>query len=1114
MSNRWISTLTLFVIVAACAGVSCFAATPGGASSPYSIQTDTLDAGGSTSANGVYTQSGGSIGQFVVDVAAVSPYSVQHGYVGQLSSFTPPQINPNPYPNQIVQENAVSVALPPFTIADVETAATSLTIGAASDNQTVMPNGGLNFTGTTATRTLSVTPASNQFGVANITVTVTDGEGGTTTRTFMLTVNAPPVIAQHGPQACTPGSVTDLTNSTLLTNDPDNSAAQLTYTLTANPTQGNLKKYTSAFGGGASSPIDSGVGHTFTQADVNNNLIRYQSTGGGADSFTFTVSDGSFTTTQSNFNIAVGTNTPPTISAFGNPAPIAINTATAALPFTVGDAQTAPGALLVSAASGNSTLLPQATNYMFGGMGTPNRTIKVTPAANQFGTAVVTITVTDGDLGTNSASFNLGVNPAPLSINANSSISLPFNIDSTQTTVTGTSNNQLVIADTSITLSGSSQNRNLTIAAGTQPGSATLTLTITGTGSPVTLTLPVTVTTVKTLVVKNINDSGADSLRDCMTRAQRGDTITFDPNVFNVTNADTATTITLLSPLPSIAQGTLTIDAAGQRVTLNGGGAGSTNGLTIVSDGNTIRGLSLIQFQLSGISVQGANNTLGGDRQTGSGPNGQGLRIGKCQSDGIDIAGAGAITNTVQGCWIGLDQTGNGTQGNVAGVVLENGASNNVIGGQTDSAGNLTGIANYIAANTNEGISVNGVTSINNVIMGNAIGLVPATVTSSALNVLRDDFIGGRSAGNGGAGIFLSFGAQKTIVGGSSSTGNVIGFNKSHGIDVNDSGCQAISVLSNRISRNAKKGINLTAGSNKSIQPPIINEIIFGRSGLGGVTLGLRGLQAVTISGTSPVEGGKVEVFNDLGSQGAVPLASPTIVKNGSWQVAAATYDQSQNVTATVTDAQGNTSEFTVFSGPSAPADPALSLGDADGDGFPDAFEIAYGTNPLDPSSNPTGTAVAAVQSLAAESTSFKAKFTGSTLSLVALTVSGTVQLSAGFKPSGSAVAVFASGAFGKYLLTPKGSGGTGATTFKLSGVKFGKDGTAASTATAKFMAKFTTSGTQAQTFATLTKLANTSTTTLTVPVTVILLINGQLFEGSRNLQCKVKQGTKTVAGK
>ena len=75
------------------------------------------------------------------------------------------------------------------------------------------------------------------------------------------------------------------------------------------------------------------------------------------------------------------------------------NIATAALPVTVGDDLTAAGSLTLTKASSNTTLVPPA-NIVFGGSGA-NRTVTVTPAANQSGAAFITLTVSDG---TNTAS--------------------------------------------------------------------------------------------------------------------------------------------------------------------------------------------------------------------------------------------------------------------------------------------------------------------------------------------------------------------------------------------------------------------------------------------------------------------------------------------------------------------------------------------------------------------------------------------------------------------------------------------------------------------------------------------------------------------------------------
>ena len=103
-------------------------------------------------------------------------------------------------------------------------------------------------------------------------------------------------------------------------------------------------------------------------------------------------------TTPTSFQLTVtASNTAPTISAIA-PQTIAEDTATGALAFTVGDAETAAGSLTLSGSTSNATLVPTA-NIVFGGSGAA-RTVTVTPAANQTGTATITVTVSDGQLST------------------------------------------------------------------------------------------------------------------------------------------------------------------------------------------------------------------------------------------------------------------------------------------------------------------------------------------------------------------------------------------------------------------------------------------------------------------------------------------------------------------------------------------------------------------------------------------------------------------------------------------------------------------------------------------------------------------------------------------
>lgn len=100
-------------------------------------------------------------------------------------------------------------------------------------------------------------------------------------------------------------------------------------------------------------------------------------------------------------------NTPPSIATVA-PQSTTLGTATAAIPITLGDAESDPATLDLKATSDNQTLLP-AGGIALGGSGA-NRTITLTPAAGQTGTANITLSVSDG-LTTVQQSFALTVTP-------------------------------------------------------------------------------------------------------------------------------------------------------------------------------------------------------------------------------------------------------------------------------------------------------------------------------------------------------------------------------------------------------------------------------------------------------------------------------------------------------------------------------------------------------------------------------------------------------------------------------------------------------------------------------------------------------------------------------
>jgi VCBS repeat-containing protein len=72
-----------------------------------------------------------------------------------------------------------------LTLGDLESAATAITLSAASSNPTLVPTGNVAFAGSGGTRTMTVSAVDGRSGTANLTVTVSDGQA---TNTVELTV--------------------------------------------------------------------------------------------------------------------------------------------------------------------------------------------------------------------------------------------------------------------------------------------------------------------------------------------------------------------------------------------------------------------------------------------------------------------------------------------------------------------------------------------------------------------------------------------------------------------------------------------------------------------------------------------------------------------------------------------------------------------------------------------------------------------------------------------------------------------------------------------------------------------------------------------------------------
>ncbi len=220
-------------------------------------------------------------------------------------------------------------------------------------------------------------------------------------------------------------------------------------------------------------------------------------------------------------------------------------------------------------------------------------------------------------------------------------------------------------------------------------------------------------------VVNSTADSGVGTMRWALQAARSGDVITFDPEVFPPTDP---ATIYLQSELPPITQGNLTIDASNAGVILDGSNIQAkgdlwTHGISISSDGNTVQGLQITNFSpAAGIifSAGAKHNTVGGDRNTGSGPLGQGNLVSNVDT-GIAVQGEGTSHNTITGNLVGIKPDDvNYLGGNVSnvtvGVHILEGARYNTIG-----PGNIIAYSDFV------GILIQGIETFGNKITRNSI---------------------------------------------------------------------------------------------------------------------------------------------------------------------------------------------------------------------------------------------------------------------------------------------------------------------------------------------------------------------------------------------------------
>ena len=278
--------------------------------------------------------------------------------------------------------------------------------------------------------TLTFSPTANANGTATVTVQLQDN-GGTTgggvdtfTTTFTITVNAindAPVLATGSlptinvaEDSATTTAVPLGLNGVTYSPGPTNEASQtLTYKITAIPTFLKLFK--------ANGTTAVAVGGTVTAAELQGLTYKTVANLFGSGQIKFTVTD-SGSATAPNVNLLTQTInitvTPvndggPTISTIAN---VTTNedTPTAAIKFTVTDIDDALvnlNAIIVTATSSNSDLVPNSPSNIVLGGSLGARTIQLKPALDKFGSTTITVTATDSSNVSTTTTFVLTVNP-------------------------------------------------------------------------------------------------------------------------------------------------------------------------------------------------------------------------------------------------------------------------------------------------------------------------------------------------------------------------------------------------------------------------------------------------------------------------------------------------------------------------------------------------------------------------------------------------------------------------------------------------------------------------------------------------------------------------------
>jgi hypothetical protein len=250
-----------------------------------------------------------------------------------------------------------------------------------------------------------------------------------------------------------------------------------------------------------------------------------------------------------------------------------------------------------------------------------------------------------------------------------------------------------------------------------------------------------------------------------------------------------------------------------------------------------------------------------------------GSKIPRDWANGLAIYSDG---NTVQGLQI-INFSGHG-------IVICDGSYNQIGGNRGVGTGPL-GQGNLVSKNT-RGIDLCGSTASFNTITGNLIGTDPTGTHELA----GDNFWVKNEWGNLEGGLWIEDGPNLNVIG----PDNIIATNYSYGIRISGKNAVSNTIFQNSIHDNAGDGIQLEGDANTELTSPVITDF---------------NLESGTVDGTACINC-IVELFSDNNSEGKI--FEGQIITNGSGAFAfrRGAPLNGPRLTATATDAKGNTSQF------------------------------------------------------------------------------------------------------------------------------------------------------------------------------------------------------------